>query len=417
MQELYNKYLTCTGVSIDSRSVSEGDLFFGLSGDNLNGGQYAQAALQNGARYAVVDQEAFAHTPGTILVKDALQTLQELGQKHRDQFAGTVLGITGSNGKTTTKELIHKVLATKCKVQATRGNLNNEIGVPLTILSWSADTEIAIVEMGANHVGDIALLTQIAKPTHGLITNIGYAHTEGFGGIEGVLRGKSELFDYIKKSGGVPFINQSDERLKPMIGRFPNAVVYPEDSISITQSQPYVCVQLDNRKIKTHLTGSYNFTNIAAAVAVGHFFEISDEDIAAAISSYEPDNLRSQILKKGKNTIILDAYNANPNSMYGAIENLAAFEGKRIAILGDMNELEDSAKAHSALGNRLKRLALDEVILIGEKIQPAHEVCPEARYFSSLEEAKKAFSLEDFENAVILLKASRSVQLEKLLDL
>ena len=413
-EALYSKFLQCTGVSTDSRTVSPGNIFFALSGPNFNGNQYAESAIEKGALVAVIDDEQFLRS-GCMLVEDTLQALQDLAKEHRKNFKQPVVGITGSNGKTTTKELLKEVLAQKFNVQATQGNFNNHIGVPLTILKWTKETEIAIVEMGANHVGEIASYCDYTMPTHGLITNVGHAHTEGFGGIEGVLRGKSELFDSLRKSGGIPFINQNDERLKHMTKRFRNAVSFPGIDVRMGDSKDFVSIKLNEGTIQTKLTGAYNFHNASAAIAVGQHFGIAADQIATALENYKPQNHRSQIVRKGDLTIIVDAYNANPDSMKVALENLAGFEGKKIALLGDMNELENSEEEHLKLGACLNTLPIDQVILVGQKIRPVMDELPNATHFATTNELINSEALGALSNATILLKASRSIKLERLL--
>lgn len=411
IEALYSKFLQSTGVSTDSRTVKEGNVFFALSGPNFNGNQYAKSAIECGALVAVVDDEDFLGD-GCVLVEDSLKALQDLAKQHRLNFNKPVIGITGSNGKTTTKELIREVLAKKYSVQATVGNLNNHIGVPLTILKWDEKTEIAIVEMGANHVGEIGSYCEYARPTHGLITNIGHAHTEGFGGIEGVLRGKSELFDFIRKTDGVPFINQNDERLKHMTKRFPNAEIFPSVDLGVLPSTHFLGLSVGEREVFTKLTGEYNFTNVAAAIQIGSHFGVEEADIIAAIENYEPQNQRSQIVEKNGLTIIVDAYNANPDSMRAAIHNLAKFEGRKVAILGDMNELSNSDEEHRSLGEEVSKLNLDQVFLVGEKIKPALEYLSNA---VSVSTASELHEVSIQAPATILLKASRTIKLEELL--
>lgn len=416
VERLYSLYTDCTGVSTDSRTVGEGHLFFGLSGPNFNGSQYAAGALEKGAKYAVVDDPAFATDPRIFLVKDSLEALQELARHHRAKFTKPVVGITGSNGKTTTKELVNAVLSKKYRTFATKGNFNNHIGVPLTVLQWTDQTELAIVEMGANHQGEIALLSSITQPTHGLITNIGYAHTEGFGGIEGVLRGKSELFDFLRKTNGMPFINMLDERLKHMVKRFEKPMAYPMDGLSVLPNAEFLHVDWHGHTIKTQLTGAYNFPNVSAAIALGVHFGVPEADIIAAIAAYAPENQRSQLIKKEGLTIIMDAYNANPDSMRGALQNLAQFGGHKVAIIGDMNELQDSDEEHRKIGRFIADLGIDEIILVGEKIKPALEFLPKAKHFPSTTHLLSAHSSPLAATGTILLKASRTIKLEQVLE-
>ncbi|MCP4457083.1 MAG: UDP-N-acetylmuramoyl-tripeptide--D-alanyl-D-alanine ligase [Cytophagales bacterium] len=413
---LYSKFLKSEGVSIDTRTIKKGNLFFGISGENSNGNEYALQALEKGASFAIIDDKKFAEDERIILVEDTLLSLQELAIFHREKFQGKVLAITGSNGKTTTKELVREVLSQKCVVHATEGNYNNHLGVPLTILQLTNQVEIAIIEMGANHLGEIARLCEIAKPNLGLITNIGQAHTEGFGGMDGVLRGKSELFDYLKRSNGIPFVNKQDNYLMHMTKRFDTAEVFPNIDVALIPNQEMVELLFRGKRIATRLTGDYNFLNMAAAISVGRYFDVEDKKIAQALESYTPENQRSQIIKRGSNTIILDAYNANPDSMRVALKNLANFEGRKVAILGQMNELAHSKEAHNQLGKEIARLQLDEVILVGEKMLPALEFLPMARHFKSTENLKDYLAEHSFQDSVVLLKASRSIGLEGVAD-
>ena len=414
IEALYSKFLESSGVSTDTRTIQENNLFFALSGSKFNGNKYAKKALEKGALAAIVDEEECL-SDKCLLVEDSLRTLQNLAAYHRLQFSFPVLAITGSNGKTTTRELCKKVLSKKYKVQATEGNLNNHIGIPLTILNWKKETEFAIVEMGANHQKEIAGYCEYTRPTHGIITNIGHAHTEGFGGIEGVLVGKSELFDFLKKTRGIPFINQLDERLNQMIDRFSNAVVFPDQNTDPIDSKEYMSLKIGGELVKSNLTGDHNFSNAAVAVVVGRYFDIHEKDIKAAITEYVPNNQRSQIIKKEGRTIIMDAYNANPDSMKAALKNLSKFDGKKTAIIGDMNELSNSQEAHRSLGDFINIMKLNQVFLIGKKIKPALEKITRAEYFPSTDALIDAGIESDSD--VFLLKASRSIRLEKVLEI
>ena len=413
IEYLYSKFLLSDGVSIDTRTIQKGDLFFALKGPNFNANPLAKEALQKGAAYAVVDELEYATDERIIVAEDAQEALQKLAVFHRSRFKRPVFGITGSNGKTTSKELFTRVLSKKYHTLATKGNLNNHLGVPLTLLSIHPQVEIAVVEMGANAVGEIKVLSEFAQPTHGLITNIGEAHTEGFGGIEGVLRGKSELFDYLRKTNGVAFINALDNRLAHMSKRFDHPVVYPDERLILRSADPFIQFSLDDATYSTQLVGAYNFQNIAAAVAVGQFFEVPDEDICEAICTYTPDNSRSQIIRKDNITIINDCYNANPTSMQAALENLRNIKGKKIAILGEMKELDDPEAKHKAVGELLNELNLDEVILIGEHMSAARKQIKDVHFIehiSSIDEILPRLSLDE---STILIKGSRSVGLEK----
>jgi len=369
---LYSKFLQSDGVSIDTRTIETDNLFFGLVGDHVDGGKYAEMALEKGASFAIVQDKKYVTDPRIIYVDDCLKALQDLSIFHRGRFnkKKIIFGLTGSNGKTTTKELINLVLTKKYITSATKGNYNNHIGVPLTILHIHPQVEIAIVEMGANRVGDIAKLCSYANPTHGLITNIGDAHSETFGGREGIIRGKSELFDHLRKNEGQVFINDNDEVLSNMKKRFANPVTYPGSSIKLVATDPFIRFSLNELEVKTKIIGSYNFENIAAAISVGQFFGISDLGIKDAIESYSPDNWRSQYIEKGSLKIILDAYNANPTSMKLAIKNLGTFQEKKVAIIGDMEEVMNSENAHLEIADVLLKEKIDEIILIGKKTKP-----------------------------------------------
>ncbi|MEO9483440.1 MAG: UDP-N-acetylmuramoyl-tripeptide--D-alanyl-D-alanine ligase [Ekhidna sp.] len=409
---LYSRFLLSDGVSIDTRTIEPNNLFFAISGPNFNANQFAKEALAKGAAYAVVDDESYVTDDRMILADDALKSLQDLAAFHRARFKRPVLAITGSNGKTTTKELINCVLSEKYVVYATKGNYNNHIGVPLTLLHIHPQVEIAIIEMGANHVGEIAAYCEIAKPSHGLITNIGRAHTETFGGIEGVIRGKSELFDFMRKTEGTVFINMNDSILSNMAKRFPSPVLYPPKELKLVASIPYLTISLNGVEKETRTVGRYNYNNIAAAVALGKHFDIPDEKILKALASYEADNARSQVIKKGSTTIVMDAYNANPDSMIVALENLAEQKGDKLAILGDMNEVQDSDDQHAEILEHARKLGLSHVLTVGEKIG---RVANPKHHFHSKEDLEEELKKMNFANSTVLLKASRSIKLESIL--
>lgn len=410
---LYSRFLLSDGVSIDTRTIEKDNLFFAISGPNFNANQFAEEALKKGASYAVVDDEKYVTNDRIILTDDCLKALQNLAAFHRSRFKRPVIGITGSNGKTTTKELIARVLSKKYIVHATKGNYNNHIGVPLTLLHIHPQVEIAIIEMGANHVGEIASYCEIAKPTHGMITNIGRAHTETFGGIEGVIRGKSELFDFLRKNNGTVFINTIDTVLANMAKRFEHPVLYPEESFKLVSSSPFLKISLNEIEKDTKIVGRYNYPNMAAAVAIGKYFDVPDQDILTALATYESDNARSQIIKKGSVTVILDAYNANPDSMKAALENLAEQEGKSIAIMGDMNELENPDEQHHEVLKHAKDLGIDIIMTLGDKIG---RVSDPGIHFDSKENLEKALKKMDLSNTNVLLKASRSIKLESIVN-
>jgi len=420
---LYAKFLDSTGVSTDTRKIAPGNLFFALKGTNFNGNLFAKNALDAGASYAVIDEERYARSDRYILVPNALQALQALARHHRNQFTIPVFALTGSNGKTTTKELIHVVLEKRYRTHATSGNLNNHIGVPLTLLHMPADTEVAIVEMGANKVGDIAELCAIANPTHGLITNIGRAHIEGFGGVEGIIRGKSELFQHLRQYGGTVFINANDDVLLNMAKRFNAPKVFPRPGdylhCTFNGANPYIVYTHESgQQVHTQLIGSYNFNNIAAALAVGKFFEVPPGDANAAVANYRPTNNRSQMMTKGSNTIILDAYNANPTSMRAALQSLKEMTApQKGVVLGDMFELgPDEASEHQKVGMQLAGTGFGPILLCGPRMQAAKEACPEAQWFHTKEALLQYVAGMQLSNTTLLIKASRSMGLEKVVE-
>ena len=423
IEKIYDLFRNSTGVCTDTRQLASGNLFFALKGPNFNANEFAMMALDNGALAAVIDDPSF-NVPGkTVVVNDTLIALQELAKHHRASLNIPVIGITGSNGKTTSKELVHVVLSSSFNTFATKGNLNNHIGVPLSILSITRQHEIAIIEMGANHIGEIAQLCTISQPTHGFITNIGKAHIGLFGGFEGVIRAKSELYDYLIKSGGVIFINQHQEILMNMSRRMAKPVLYPENDsfcpVEMVSANPWVVVKSESGKeLTTQLIGSYNFDNIATALCVGRYFGVHEDVAFGAIASYVPENNRSQIVKKGTNTIILDAYNANPSSMEKALENLAQMDaGEKVAILGDMFELGDETDAeHRAVGLLAKKLGLNQVLFCGKHMQLAREAFGAGHAFLTRDELINYLEKNRFSGATVLIKASRGMALEKVVE-
>jgi UDP-N-acetylmuramoyl-tripeptide--D-alanyl-D-alanine ligase len=419
ISQLYDCFLACKGVSTDTRQITEDCLFVALRGDKFDGNQYAKDALEKGAKYAIVDNADFAVDNRYLLVDNSLEALQQLAHFHRKQLTIPVVGLTGSNGKTTTKELIAAVLSKKYKTYATKGNLNNHIGVPLTLLAIDGSYEMAVVEMGANHQKEIELLCRIAEPTHGMITNIGKAHLEGFGGLEGVRKGKGELYDWLVSSGGTVFVNGSNATLMEMAQErnFKESVHYLSDrkAPQMLESSPFVSYQTtEGIIIQTHLTGRYNFENIAAALAIGAYFGVSDHDANQAVVDYNPTNNRSQIIQKGTNTLIMDAYNANPSSMAAAIENFGKLQAERkMVILGDMLELgEESPEEHLALGKLVAQQKFGIVILAGKLMKDALPALPKAYYFPD------KFSLHNWivdhpqHHTHVLIKGSRGMGLE-----
>lgn len=419
--ELYELFRKHPRVSTDSRQVRPDSLFFALHGDRFDGNRYAAAALQAGAAVAVVDDPAAVEQAPAAqreryrLVDDTLAALQRLAARHRQELRIPVLAITGSNGKTTTKELVARTLSVKFRTAVTQGNLNNHIGVPLTLLSMDSGTEFGVVEMGASHCGEIALLCSIAQPDFGLITNIGKAHLEGFGGIEGVMRGKGELLDYLQAHGGTAFWLSDGEYLREMVAARDNlhAVPYSVSSLVAEPGAEFVRARWNGIPITSRLVGDYNLNNIAAAVAVGSHFGIRPEGIAAAIASYDPDNNRSQKRETALNTLVLDAYNANPSSMRAALENFAREESARpkAAILGDMRELGEYAPAeHEAVVRLLRQLGIREAYLVGEHFTRAGEgLYPSFADADALNAYLTAHPLRD---RFILVKGSRGIRLE-----
>jgi UDP-N-acetylmuramoyl-tripeptide--D-alanyl-D-alanine ligase len=423
IETLYQHYLRYPRISTDTRNLPEGCIFFALKGPNFNANTLAEEALQKGASLAVVDDAQVVKNERYFLVADVLTTLQDLARHHRQQVQIPVIGLTGSNGKTTSKELTHAVLQTTYRTFATVGNLNNHIGVPLSVLSIRPEHEIAVIEMGANHVGEIALLSSIAQPSHGFITNIGKAHIGTFGGFENIIRGKSELFQYLREHNGVVFINSLNPILNNMAKRFAKPVLYPQQhdyySCTLVTADPYIEVKAENgQNIRTHLAGAYNFENIAIALCIGKYFNVSAEKANQAIANYQPGNMRSQIIERGGNRIILDAYNANPSSMQAALENLKAMDAPyKVVILGDMFELEDEAEAeHKHLGKLIADGSFNEIWLCGKLMAAAFNVATNAHYFETRDALQQELKNKKFDKATILIKASRGIGLEKIVD-
>ena len=425
IEELYKLYQQYPSVQTDTRKLEPGDIFFALKGPNFNGNAFAKQAINEGAAYAVIDEKEFEIPGKTFLVPDVLKSLQQLALYHRKRFTIPFIAITGSNGKTTTKELIHAVLSSTLKTYTTEGNLNNHIGVPLTILKIKSDAQIAVIEMGANHVGEIAAYCKIALPTLGLITNCGKAHLEGFGSEEGVRKGKGELFDHLRTlTHGFAFVMWDYEYLREMSKGISGIIKYgtkENDHVigKVLNNETFLEVEitqgLDNGVIKTQLVGEYNLPNVLAAVTVGKFFELPESKIISAIENYTPSNSRSQLIEKGSNKIILDAYNANPSSMKLAIENFAKNNSEnKILMLGAMAELgKESLQEHQQIVELIKKYQWKEVALVGgDFINLSH---PFLSFESSLQ-AKDWFSKQHFENSSILVKGSRSMQMEKVLE-
>jgi UDP-N-acetylmuramoyl-tripeptide--D-alanyl-D-alanine ligase len=422
IDELYSIYLANPSIQTDTRKLQKGDLYFALKGPNFNGNSFAQKALEQGAAFAVIDEPEFSVEGKTILVNDVLETLQQLALRHRQQFSIPFLAITGSNGKTTTKELIHAVLSTTFKTYTTEGNLNNHIGVPLTILRIKSDAEMAVIEMGANHQKEIASYCVIALPTHGLITNVGKAHLEGFGSEEGVRKGKGELFDFIREQDGTIFRMNDYAYLHDMSQGISKVVTYGTKEAdvvgTVSQSDPMLEVSFTKGFtgiIKTSLVGAYNLPNVLAAVAVAKHFGVEETKIRSAIEGYAPSNSRSQLVTKGSNKIILDAYNANPSSMKAAIDNFAKAEGAdKILVLGAMAELgSESLNEHLAIIDQIGQHQWKAVLLVGGDFGKANHTF---HSFSRPEEAGEWLQQHNIQDTFLLVKGSRSMQMEKVLN-
>lgn len=418
--KLYDLYSQSYLVSTDTRKITPSSIFFALKGDNFNGNAFAEEALEKGAAYALVDQKEFKTNDRIFLVANVLQTLQELATYHRRQLAIPIVSLTGSNGKTTTKELINAVVSKKFNTTATIGNLNNHIGVPLTLLSMTPETELGIVEMGANHLKEIEFLCTIAEPDFGYITNFGKAHLEGFGGLEGVIQGKTELYSYLKANKKVVFVNANDSKQLEKsegIQRITFGNARADIHIEFVEANPFVKAFYNGVLIESQLIGIYNFNNMAAAITIGNYFSVSTTLIKEAIENYKPSNNRSQIIQKGSNKIILDAYNANPSSMEAALKNFSGLsDSNKIAILGDMFELGNEAKEeHQKIADLATNLNINEVHLLGENF---FEVLnSDTLSYKSFEDFKDYLSGQSIENSTLLIKASRGMALERILDL
>ena len=418
MSALYNIFRDAAGVSTDSRTLQSSQLFFALNGPNFNGNQFAKQALNKGAIAVVVDEEVSINDERVIHVENTLKSLQTLSTEHRKKLGTTIIALTGSNGKTTTKELIHSVLSTTYTTVATHGNLNNHIGVPLTLLSLQKDTEIGVVEMGANHLGEIAVLANIAQPDFGLITNFGKAHLEGFGSLEGVVKAKSELFDYLKTTNGLIFANADDPKIMAQLkGQDP--ITYGTEttarvSATLLTENDAIRIEVDQQEIQTQLSGAYNGYNALAAYAIGRHFGVSPQNAKRALESYIPDNNRSQLIRKKDLHITLDAYNANPTSMQAALASFSKKGGKKIAVLGQMNELGKHTEIeHKRLVDWIKASSIDDCYWVGSAFAP---FISSDKYFSTVDQAIDYFSKTPLGQASILVKGSRSFTLEKLVD-
>ncbi len=416
---IHKIFLKSNGVSTDSRKVKKNDIYFSLKGPNFNGNEFAKSAIEKGACYAIVDQKEYVIDKSYILVEDCLKTLQNLANYHRKNSKAKIIGLTGSNGKTTSKELIFSVLKNKFKTIATTGNLNNHIGVPLTLLSIKEDTEIAIIEMGANHLKEIETLSNIADPDYGYITNFGKAHLEGFKNLEGVIKGKSELYNHLINKSRLIFINNRDKKQVELTKEYSNKFTFGEqnsDSIfSVKSINPKINISIDNILIESNLFGQYNIDNIAAAICIGKYFNLDNENIKAGIERYIPENNRSQIIKKGSNKIILDAYNANPTSMQLALSSFNDMkEGKKIVFIGDMFELgENSHQMHQEIVYTVEKMNFDQTFIIGKLFNKTKH-SSKIKSFKNLNDLKG--NMDEISNSAILIKGSRGMKLENILD-
>ncbi|WP_299115334.1 UDP-N-acetylmuramoyl-tripeptide--D-alanyl-D-alanine ligase [uncultured Winogradskyella sp.] len=425
IEELHHIYKSCKSVCTDTRKLQKDDIYFALKGDNFDGNKFAKTALENGASFCVIDNPTLKNiSESFILVDDVLIALQQLANYHRKHITYPIIALTGSNGKTTTKELIYKVLSSCYKVKATKGNLNNHIGVPLTLLSFTKDLDFGIVEMGANHQKEIEFLCSIAEPDFGLITNFGKAHLEGFGGIEGVIKGKSELYNYLKENNKTAFINTDDKTQIEQIGNYTKCSTFGSTDtndcvINFKSANPFVHVSYNNLFIESKLIGNYNYGNIAVAIAIGQYFKVLPDKIKNAIEAYEPDNNRSEIINIKTNTIILDAYNANPTSMLAALNNFKQLEAddKKYLFLGDMFELGISAKEeHQAIVDFTENNFEDNIYFIGENFSKT-KTKSSTQKFSSFEDLKIELKTTAIRNSTILIKGSRGMALERILDI
>lgn len=432
IETLYTFFAQSSGVCIDTRKISENSFFWGLKGENFDGGSFCEQAIQLGASFALRESAEVSTMPNIFHVKDSLKTLQQLANYHRQKFGIPVLAITGSNGKTTTKELVRDVLASHYKTHATKGNYNNHIGVPLTLLEMPMDTEIAVIEMGANHQGEIAALCEIAAPTCGLITNIGKAHLEGFGGIEGVIKGKSELYQFLESHNGLSFVNMDEPALNKLSQNLSKKILYRKagsdsgtyfmSEVDLEEEFPFLSISFNSVHygrsiINTHLLGLYNFNNIMTSVVIGQYFKVPDKSIKLALENYIPSNNRSQIIKNEDCEIILDAYNANPSSMAEAITNFIGMKAERkILVMGEMLELgQYSEEEHQKMLDLAVSGRFEWIALVGAGFSNQNNANNVLK-FNNITELKEWFDALDKHDALILLKASRGSKLEQLVS-
>lgn len=421
IEKIYALYKESYKVFKDTRDEAKDAIYFSLKGANFNGNAYAMEALKKGASYAVIDEKQYQVDDRMILVEDALTCLQDLARYHRQQLKVPIIALTGSNGKTTTKELIHVVLDKKFNCYATKGNFNNHIGVPLTLLSITPDHDFGVIEMGANHQHEIEALCNIALPDFGYITNFGRVHLEGFGSFEGVIKGKTEMYRHLKKQGKKVFVNHDDPIQMERTEGMERIVFGSSDGvcrIEFLGADPFVNISFQGMEIKSRLIGNYNFSNIAAAVCIGSYFGVETDKIKIAIEGYVPENNRSQIIHRAGNKIILDAYNANPNSMEAALNNLGTLsDKKKVAVLGDMFELgDDSREEHQNIAEQAVKLGLDRTYLIGETFADLSVEGAEVYQFNSFDAFTDHFKDQSFSETTFLVKASRGMALERILE-
>ena len=424
--QLYDLFLASKGVNTDTRTIQPGQIFFALKGETFDGNAYAAKALESGAAFAVVNEYVEGDDPRLLRFPDTLRTLKELASCHRQHLDIPVIGLTGTNGKTTTKELIREVLSVHYKVAATRGNLNNDIGVPMTVLSIGKEAEIAVVEMGANHPDDISALTWVSRPAYGLITNVGKAHLLGFGSFEGVKKAKGQLYDWLSEHDGQAFVNVDDANLYEMALARPMSIipygVEGEDAVILPPSSdnPFLRMEIAGKELDTKLVGSYNAANVMAALAVGRQFGVSLEEGMAAVAAYTPSNNRSQMTRTARNVVVEDAYNANPSSMAAALDNFAMLRSDcKVVMLGDMRELgEDSVKEHVKILEKLDECGLTHACLVGEEFKKALDEAGTRSYvkwYADSGELAAALSERPLQGATVLVKGSHSMQMEKVM--
>lgn len=418
-EQFYPLFLQAENVVIDSRKIEKNDIFFAFSGENFNAATFAEQAVDKGALAVIVEQQDYENPEKNIFyVPSTLEFLQELAVYHRKKLQIPVIGLTGSNGKTTTKEIIHAVLSEKFNVQYTRGNLNNHIGVPLTILSIKPEHEMAVIEMGANHQKEIEFLSSISMPNFGYITNFGKAHLEGFGGVKGVIKGKSELYEYLKNNDQIILVNENDpiqvEKTKGYSPKITFGNAGSDYQFELFSEQHFVGLIYKGQKAVSKLTGEYNFTNLCAAASLGLHFGIDFSKIIHAIENYTPTNMRSQIVQKGDKTLVLDTYNANPSSMAASIKNFITFEGSKTIIIGDMLELGDeSEKEHRSILELALELGFDEIITVGKIFKSVNH---SPLSFEDTKALTEYFKTNTISSKNILLKGSRGIALEKVID-